>query len=53
MEEAVAQLSKGLALLPGLADGPQRSRQELELRAALCEALFFRKAKERRTLERN
>ena len=43
MEEAIGQLSKGLALLPGLADGPLRSRQELELRMALCMALFYLK----------
>ena len=43
MEEAVVQLRKGLALLPALAEGPQRSRQEFELRAALGWALFFLK----------
>jgi predicted ATPase/class 3 adenylate cyclase len=43
MEEAVVQLNRGLALLPGLADGPQRSRQELKLRTALCNALFYLK----------
>jgi class 3 adenylate cyclase/tetratricopeptide (TPR) repeat protein len=43
MEEAVLQLRKGLALLPGLADDLQRWRQEFELRAALGWAFFFRK----------
>jgi hypothetical protein len=37
------QLRKGLALLPALAEGPQRSRQEFELRAALGWALYFLK----------
>jgi class 3 adenylate cyclase/predicted ATPase len=42
-EEAVVQSRKGLALLPALAEGPQRSRQEFELRAALGWALVFLK----------
>jgi class 3 adenylate cyclase/tetratricopeptide (TPR) repeat protein len=43
MEEAVVQLRKGLALLPGLAEGQQRSRQEFELRTALGWAFFHLK----------
>jgi class 3 adenylate cyclase/tetratricopeptide (TPR) repeat protein len=42
-EEAVVQLRKGLALLPALAEGAQRSRQEFELRVGLGWALFFLK----------
>jgi predicted ATPase len=40
-EEEVVQLRKGLALLPALAEGAQRSRQEFELRVGLGWALFF------------
>ncbi len=39
MAEAVAQLRKGLAVLAGLPDGPQRQQQELRLQAALASAL--------------
>jgi tetratricopeptide (TPR) repeat protein len=42
-EEAVVQLRKGLALLPALPKGPQCSRQEFQLRAALGWALLFLK----------
>jgi predicted ATPase len=42
-EEAAVQSRKGLALLPALPEGPQRSRQEFELRAALGWALLFLK----------
>jgi hypothetical protein len=41
VEETVVQSRKGLALLPALAEGRQRSRQEFELRAALGWALSF------------
>jgi predicted ATPase/class 3 adenylate cyclase len=37
--EAVAQLRKGLELLPGLPDGPDRWKRELELQSALGAAL--------------
>jgi tetratricopeptide (TPR) repeat protein len=43
IEEAVVQLRKGLALLPSLAQGLQRSRQEFKLRAALGMGLFVLK----------
>jgi class 3 adenylate cyclase/predicted ATPase len=43
IEEAVVQLRKGLALLPSLAQGPQRSRQEFKLRATLGMGLFVLK----------
>jgi len=39
--EAMAQLRKGLALLPSLVDSPMRSRQELELQSLLGLTIFF------------
>jgi class 3 adenylate cyclase/tetratricopeptide (TPR) repeat protein len=39
MTEAVSQLRKGLDVLGGLPDGPQRRRQELDLQTALGSAL--------------
>ena len=39
MAEAVAQLRKGLEVLAGLADGPWRQQQELDLQIALGPAL--------------
>jgi predicted ATPase/class 3 adenylate cyclase len=39
MIEAAAQFQKGLELLPGLPDGPDRERRELELQSALGGAL--------------
>jgi predicted ATPase len=43
MIEAAAQFQKGLELLPGLPDGPDRERQELELQSALGRALVASK----------
>ena len=43
MAEAVAQLRKGLHLLAGLADGPWRRQQELDLQIALGTALIATK----------
>jgi class 3 adenylate cyclase/tetratricopeptide (TPR) repeat protein len=43
MREAVAQLRKGLDVLTGVADGPWRRQQELELQIALGPALAFTK----------
>ena len=43
MAEAVAQLRKGLQLLAGLADGPWRRQQELDLQIALGTALIATK----------
>jgi tetratricopeptide (TPR) repeat protein len=43
MVEAEAQLRKGLALLTGLPDGPNRQQQELDLQAALGPALIATK----------
>jgi predicted ATPase len=43
MVEAAAQFQKGLDLLPGLPDGPDRERQELELQSALGRALVASK----------
>jgi predicted ATPase len=40
MAEAVAQLSKGLAVLESLPDGPARWRRELKLQVALGQALI-------------
>jgi predicted ATPase len=43
MIEAAAQFQKGLELLPGLPDGTDRERQELELQSALGRALVASK----------
>jgi predicted ATPase len=43
MAEAVAQLRKGLDMLAGLADGPLRQQQELDLQSALGAALIATK----------
>jgi class 3 adenylate cyclase/predicted ATPase len=43
MVEAEAQLLKGLALLTGVPDGPNRQQQELDLQTALGQALFATK----------
>jgi predicted ATPase len=43
MVEAAAQFQKGLELLPGLPDGPDREQQELELQSALGRALVASK----------
>ena len=43
MAEAVVQLGKGLHLLAGLADGPWRRQQELDLQIALGTALIATK----------
>jgi predicted ATPase len=40
MTEAVAQFSKGLELLAGMPESPERQRQELELQSALAGALM-------------
>ena len=43
MEEAIAQLNRGLELLAGLPDGPARQRLELELQTTLGGALIAAK----------
>jgi hypothetical protein len=39
MAEAVSQLTKGLEVLQGLPDGPDRDRRELDLQVSLGMAL--------------